>query len=305
MRYFFPLALVILFLGSCESKLTEEEISQIGITQCHKVPEYVQSKGFNPERTAYSTSDGKINGVVLIELPRSRQDTLIKKFVDPSWTRFGNMGSVTTDDLGNAYTAPMPHVNNLSSPLSQINRIYKIDHITGQLAPFKELPATDTTTGVVQYAIMGLYFDCQGRKLYVATVAGSTRDNENGIIYEIDPETGKILDQLKGHDAMGLFVGGVTGKKLLYFGSARNPEINSIELTKSGDFKGKVKMEVSLDQLGPRGDDKARRIRYDQLGNLIVYGIEFNFNLTAPSIKAENLYHFRYLQADEKWEYVK
>jgi hypothetical protein len=98
-----------------------------------------------------------------------------------------------------------------------------------------------------------------------------------------------------------LCVGGMTGEKKLYYGSARRPVIYSILLTKAGKFDGIPKEELSLDMLGPRGDDKARRIRFDKNGDMLIYGIEFNYNLTAPTEKQESFYRFRYYSDVKKW----
>jgi hypothetical protein len=162
--------------------------------------------------------------------------------------------------------------------------------------PMAARPGTENVFG-----LLGLFYDCHGKKIYASSVAGSTRDKENGIIYAVDPVDGKVTDQLTDRDALGLCVGGITGEKRLYFGSSRTPDIYSVELSKSGRFKGAVKKECSLDLLGPRGDDKARRIRFDKNGNMTIFGVEFNYNLTAPSEKQETIYHFRYDEEEKKW----
>ena len=300
-------AIAMFCLASCAGKMTEEEIAQIGIASCRKPASFIKQIGLDPTISAFSTSEARMKGVVLIQFPKIAGDTANKKiYQDSSWKQFGNMGSLTTDDNGNIYTAPLPVVNNLDFPISELNKIYKIDNTTGKLDLFLSLPKPDTTVEIVPYAVLGVYFDCHGKKLYVASVSGSTRDEEKGVIYVVDINTKKIVDQLKGYDAAGVFVGGTTGEKRLYFGSTRKPNVYSVELTKEGKFKNtEVKTELTLDQLGSRGSDKARRIRYDKFGNLIIYGVEFNYSLAAQTNRLETGYQFNYDETEKKWKFFK
>lgn len=299
------IALASLLLLSCGEKMSPVEVFSIGTTPCAATAGYALRMGFKPHSSAYSTSERNTKGIVLKELPTNESDTIGKKvYQHPSWGKFGSMGPITITDAGTVFTAPLPVINTLDRPLSQMNRIYKIDHVSGEMTEFLVLPDADTSGGVVPFAVLGLYYDCHGRKLYASTVAGSTRENENGVIYAIDVETGKIAGKIKGHDASSLFVCGVTGEKRLYFGSARNSEINSIPLTKTGEFDGDVKTELSLADMGPRGNDKARRIRMDPRRFLIVTGVEFDYNLTAPTVIPITTYAFAYNGKSSQWETV-
>jgi hypothetical protein len=295
----------LVFITSC-NQMKEEEIAEIGIKPCRNLAPFIKQLGFNPSTSAFSTTEAKMKGVVLIQFPQNANDTTRKMYQDSSWKQFGYMGSLTTDDNGNAYTAGIPMVNTLDLPFKEMNKVYKIDANTGKMNVFCTLPKPDSAEGTVPFAILGVYFDCHAKVLYVSSVAGSTRDEEKGIIYAIDIATAKVIDELNGNDAMGLFVGGINNEKRLFFGSARKPIIHSIELTKDGSFKNKnIKQELSLDNLGPRGSDKARRIRYDKAGNLIIYGIEFNYSLAAQSNKPETGYQFNFDENEKKWSFYK
>ncbi|MBL7765141.1 MAG: hypothetical protein JNJ58_03535 [Chitinophagaceae bacterium] len=293
-----------LILAGCKESMTETEISGIGMQSCRQSAPFIRKLGFDPSRTAFSSSEKNMKGLAIFELPKPG-DTIKKLWQHKTWSQFGYMGSITTDENGNAYTAPIPFVNTLDNPVSIINRIYKVDAQSSELKLFAILPQADTSPGVVPHGVLGLFYDCHGHKLYAASVAGSTMEKENGILYMLDPATGKVLDELKGFDACGVFVGGITGEKKLYFGHARTPNIYTVSLDKEGYFDGKPEIALSLDQLGPRGDDKARRIRYDQYGNLMVFGVEFNFNLAAQSDKPETVYQFGYNRVEKKWLLMK
>ncbi len=289
-------------LAGCEEKMTQGEIVQIGIASCRTLAPFIRKMDFDPKRSGFSSSESNMKGIVLVEFPVNPGDTTRKKtWQDPSWAQYGWMGGIATDNRGNAFTAPVPKVSTFDAPLSRMNRIYKIDANTGKMDLACELPAADTSQGVVPYAVLGIYYDCHGSKLYVSTVAGSTRDNEKGVIYAIDPQTYDIVDKVEGIDAVAVFVGGITGEKRLYYGSARSSEVRSIGLTKSGRFKGKSRYEFTLDQLGPRGDDKARRIRLDPNGNMLVFGAEFNYSLAIQNHRLEDAYVFTYDRIQNKW----
>ena len=304
--YSFLIFLTALLGFACEEEMSQNEILQIGITNCRTIAPFIKKMDFDASRSGFSSNEINIMGLALVQFPKNPADSLSKKvYKDPSWGKYGFMGSITTDDKGNAFSAPIPKVNTLDNPLSTLNRIYKIDAQTGIMNLFCKLPQADTSAGVVSFAVLGVYYDCHANKLYASTVAGSTREQEKGVIYMINPETGEIEDKFVGHDAVSVFVGGITGEKRLYFGSARGSEIFSVKLNKSGKFKGDLRTEFTLEQLGPRGDDKARRIRLNDKGVMTVYGVEFNYSLAAQSDKPETMYRFGYNQETTAWVNLK
>lgn len=289
---------------SCEEKMTEDEIARIGMESCRRPANFISKLGFDASRSAFSSSERQTKGIVLIQLP-NQFDTTRKIYQDSSWSQHGYMSSITTDEVGNVFASPIPFVNTLDNSLATIHTVYKINSETGKMEVFMQLPKIDSSAGVNPFGVVGLYYDCHGKKLYVASVGGSTIDKEKGVIYVIDPYTKSIVDKLEGIDPIGVFVGGITGEKMLYYGHARTSDIYGVELNKEGKFKGKPTVQLSLDGLGPRGNDKARRIRFDKMGNLMIYGIDFSFNLAAQSNKPETLYQFGYNRVDNKWVFMK
>ncbi len=292
-------------ITSCGEKMAEDEITQIGIAHCQRQPQFLAGTGFNTKRSALSTSESRIKGLVLVQLPEKQGDTAGRKtWQHPSWKNFGWMGPITTDEQGNSYTAPVPVINILDNPPGKQNTVYKIDSKTAEMVPLANLPGADSAAKENVFGLLGLYYDCHAKKLYASSVAGSDRLHEKGIIYLLNPDDGKVLDKLPGIDAMGLCTGGITGTKRLYFGSSRTSAVYSVQISQSGEFNGSPQQEFSLDMLGPRGDDKARRMRFDKNGDLLVHGVEFNYNLTAPTEKQETIYRFRYDEDEKKWAQV-
>ena len=149
------------------------------------------------------------------------------------------------------------------------------------------------------YGLLGLGYDCDNYMLYASSVAGSTLEKERGRLYCIDSRTLKVVDFIDSLDAFGTGIGTINGEKRLYFGCARNCNIMSVNLLPDGHFGGKPRLEFSLEGLGPRGDDRARKIRFSLDGVLTINAIEFYFNLTAPTEKQESVYQLKW--GNEKW----
>lgn len=285
--------------------MDEDEVYQIGITVCQRQPAFLTITGLNPARCGFSTSEVKIKGLTLVQFPANNADTSKRKiWQHPSWSKFGFMSSITIDDMGNAYTVPVPVISVLFNPVEKQNTIYKVLSQSGEMKPLVDLQTDIKPGNTNPFGLLGIFYDCHGKKLYASSVSGSTKETEQGIIYAVNPTDGKITDKLTGKDALALCVGGITGQKRLYFGSSRTSDIFSVELTKDGKYSGSVKKEFTIDLLGPRGDDKARRIRFDKNGDMMIHGVEFNYNLTAPTEKQETVYRFRYAEIESKWFFV-
>jgi hypothetical protein len=303
-RIFFHLFIIWwLFLTiSCKKKIDQNEIFRIGKVKCDIQPAFLKNIGFKTERCVYTTFLNNVKGVAIIEMPLNSTDTNnLKVYQHDSWKNHGMMGSLTAGKDGCEYTAPVPFINTLGKPLSEINTVFKIEPKSGIMKEFAILPKPDSSNGVVPFGVLGLYYDCHSDRLFASSVAGSTKDKENGVIYSIDPKTGEIKDQLKGFDAFGLFVCGITSEKILYFGLARNSRVFGIELDAEGNFVGEPVEKFSLANLGPRGDDKARRIRLNKLNYLEINGVEFNYNLTANTETPHAVYQFEYNENNKNW----
>jgi hypothetical protein len=288
----------LLLITSCKNE--EVEFSQ---NNCKRNPSFIQSMGFDPGKSFLSTSEEKTMGLVLLESeqPGNPGARIVKSIQQPSWKKAGWLAPILLDEAGNIYTAPAPFINILNNPISNNNTIYKVDTKSGEMNEFLRLPFADSINTDNPFGIIGMAYLCETGTLYVSSVAGSRRNEENGHIYAIDVKAGKITDEIKNTDAMGMGISYVTGQRKLYFGTGRNSDICSILLTGKGKFSGSAKKEFTLDNMGPRGDDKVRRINTDRNGNLVVHGMEFNFNLIAPREKQETVYNFFWNEEENKW----
>ena len=291
---------LLLGLAACGGKdVPEDEVQAIGTTPCKGQTAFIAKTGLDNRVAAMSTSEVRIKSLAVIEVGDAPTH---RTWVHPSWAQYGTMGPLAVDEQGNVYVAAIPMIDVINRSGPQQNTIYKVESSTGEMKPYLTLPGADSSSDENPYGILGLYYDCYAQKLFVSSVAGSTRRQENGRLFCIDLSSGKVVDELDQADAIGLASSGASGKYCLYFGSARSPAIYAVSLDKEGHFKGRPAPAFSLQNLGPRGDDKARRIRVDKNGDLLVSGIEFNYNLTAPTEKQESTYRFRYSDEAGAWQ---
>ncbi len=280
---------------------------------CAKVPAFVKLKGFDTLRTALSTAEKRYMGLVLIELAQKpaagEQPDLnnerARYYQHPSWKSAGYLASITLDRMGNAYAIPAPHISLLYNQPRQQNKIYRVDSKTGVMTPWMQLPIPKVETLQNPYGLLGLTYDCADGSIYAATVAGSTRTKEAGVLLHIRTSDKKVLDTLKGIDAMGLAVfQGLKGERRLYFGKIRTGEVYSVGIAADGKFiRSSVQLECSVSGIGPRGDDAPRKIRFDR-DLMIVNGIAFNYNLQASSEKPETVYVYMRDPSAKTWQLI-
>ncbi|MES1217425.1 MAG: hypothetical protein ABUT20_18095 [Bacteroidota bacterium] len=291
---FFVVAFII---ASCKSKPVEFRTNN-----CKGSPVFVKRvAGFNTPKSYFSTSEIKTMGLVLVENQGTADKPLLRYYQHPSWKNAGWLSPIQLDEAGNVYTSPAPFINVLNNPVEKQNTIYKIDAVTGEMNEFMQIPLPDSITGNNPYGVLGLLYYCEGNILYVSTISGSDRHVVRGGIYAIDIKTKKIIDHIEAVDAIGMGITYITGERRLFFGTGRSSEIFSVLLNANGKFESKPEFSFSLEGLGPRGDDKVRRIQADANGNLIVHGIEFNYNLIASREKPETQYSFWYNSENKTW----
>jgi hypothetical protein len=289
------------YLFSCKQAKVEFQPND-----CKKQPAFLTKIGFDPSRSAFTTSEKRQKGIALIQI-NAQGDTSNggrKFYQHPSWITAGNMGPILLDPQGNCFVAPVPVINLIDNPIAKQNTLYKVNSQSGIMEKYLELPVKDSLGVTNPYGIVGLVYLCESSIMYVSSVQGSTRATENGVIYAIDTDA-KIIDKLENVDAFGIGVAYVNDGRHLYYGSARTPDIYQISLTAEGKFSGKPSLIATLSNLGVRGDDKARKIRFDKTGKMEVFALEFNYNLTAPTEKQEAKFLFSWNEEIGKWEQSK
>jgi hypothetical protein len=282
----------------------KEEVVDYQNNDCRAQAPFIKKLGFDPSASALSTSEIRNMGLFLLQnnVVGDTSHGGKKMYQHPSWKKAGWLGPIQVDPQGNTFVAPVPHINLIDNPPYKQNIVYKVDAQAGEMNAFATLPAASMDSTDNPYGILGFAYLCESNTLYVSSVQGSTRAKEIGCIFALDASTGEIIDQLKNFDALGMGISYITGKRVLYVSSARNSNVYSTTLTKEGKFSSKPTLAFSINDLGPRGDDKVRRIKFDKkTGTMQLFALEFNFNLTAPTEKQQSLYNFSWSENEQKW----
>lgn len=273
-------------------------------TSCGGFPKFINKFGLDPQYSALSTDESRFTGLCVIN-KNSPQQGYTKPFQHPTWDDFGTLATIIRDPQGNCYVYPLPTVNTITNdPLKQ-NILLRVDSESGVLAPYMEFKTGEKNKFQNPFGLMGLCYDCKNNTMYASSVYNSDRKNEKSIIYHFDPETKQVIDELPNIDAIGLYVLDINGEKKLLIGRARTSDVYSITIDSNGKFIGTPKLEFTIDDLGLRGDDKVNKFQIDpQNGDLIVFGVEFYFNLIAPSKDQAGAYRFRYNATQKKWNFI-
>ena len=267
------------------------------VTGCQRSPQFLAGLNFG-NLAALSTSEKARPGLWIIEDDH--------RYQHPSWKTAGFLAPIERDQRGNIYVAPAPFINVLLNPPAEQNAVWRVDSRSQEMTKFVDLPRDVKLTEQNAFGTLDLAYDCETENLYVSSVFGSTRDKEQGKIYRIDLKTKQVSPLLENTDGFGLGVFNTPKGKRLFFALARRSEVWSVGLNDDGTAasNGTKRKEASLENLGPRGDDKVRKIQFQPDGDMLLFGIEFNFNLIAPTEKQETVYRFRYNAQNDSWTYI-
>lgn len=308
-----PLAVVVLGIGvwwffghqpSNSAPTIDLSRSVGGVGACAAIPRFAPSVGFKGN-VNFTTSARRTQGVIMFDpaAPPDPNTGSTHYYQHPSWTAAGYLGPVVPDENGNLYVAPVPHINVLDNPASDQTRLYRVDTNTGIMNILMTLPAVALPTAQNPFGALGLTYDCETHTLYATSVAGSTPQKENGRIFHIDPISRTILSEFDNVDALGVGVfNGSTGKRL-YFGAARAPEVRSLALDVKGDFAGALRVDFSIGAVARDANDKARRITFAANNDMIINGVQFDYNLIAPSLHVVTFYTFGYDRSSDSWSF--
>lgn len=266
---------------------------------CLKIPSFVKKWGYMVSNTGFSTAEKNIKGLCLVTIDSNQKRTI---YQHNTWSKYGYLSSMCFDQNGNIYLIPIPFISMLNLEPEKMNKILVVNAKTGIMNEWLNLTSAKQETITNPYATMGIGFDCFDSTLTVATILGSKRKEERGKIYRIKVTTKKIIDSIMHTDAMSVAIQQQFGINKLFFGSSRDGKIYSYEINQNGKFKQESKkLEFSLQNLGPRGDDKARKIKFLKPDLVEVYGTAFNYNLQAISEKPETVYTFQYSLVSKRW----
>jgi len=265
---------------------------------CKRSPSFVSDLGFEGTPVLGTSLKG-YTGLTVSEL--APDGGIRHVYQHPTWDDAGSLGAYVYTAAGDVFVSPAPLVSLLVNPPALQNRIYRVDSRTGEMAIYAELPSAAEATSSNPFGVLGLAYDCATASLYASSVAGSTFDRQAGHIYRVDLNTGEATSVLADLDTFGLGVfNGVHGKRL-YFGAARDSGVYSVPLDASGKVAGEIRREFYLAELEGGGNEKAKRIRFSDSGQMNIRAYDFNYTLTAASDHRQRVYELVYDPETDGW----
>lgn len=250
---------------------------------CRQMPAFAAAGAME----VFSTAAPDQVGLVLTDATASTY------WYHPSWQAAGTLGPFVFDRAGAIYTIPVPRVNLNDNPSMMRDAVYRIDPHDAQMRALVTIPRPDTG-GVHPFHLVGLTYDCDSESLYVATLAGSTRDAERGRILRFDLQAHTLEPVLDDFDALGLAVYNHAHGKQLYIASARQPEVVVLQLTPGGAAHGAPVAAFELPTTAFGTDTRARRLTVAADGTMYAYAVPFTFSLQTGSERHEQVYRFAF-----------
>lgn len=272
-----------------------------GVTGCRGIPRFAARLGY-ADRLGISTSERTYKGLVIFDgrVPVTADPAQRDIHQEPSWDDAGTLGPFVIDRDGHIYTAAVPRTAVSDNPPGSLNVVYRIDSETAELQPFVTLPGAAGSSDN-PFGILGMAYDCDTHALYVSTVAGSTRQAEQGRIVRVDLASGEISDEVIGIDAIGMAVFQGRAGKRLYIGLARSPEIGSVALDADGHATGEFRIDLEIDErMANFAEPRVRRISFDQT-NMTLFVVPFAFNLRAVSEQQQVVLRYGYDAERDGW----
>ncbi len=279
------------------------EQTYIGVTECRRLPQFPTDWGVSSRGLIGTTLQG-FTGFTLSE-PPTEADPDGEVLQHETWDDAGMLGPYLLDRNGNIFTAPVPLTSLELNPPAEQNKLYLIDSETGEMSLFLELPAAQTPSTQNPFGVLGLAYDCETNSLYASSVAGSGPTEKVGRIYQIDLDSGEVINQLEGIDAIGIGIfRGAEGKRL-YFGAARTPQLFSIALDEAGAFVSEPRTEFSLSEFPGLLNQRIRRVTFTRPNEMEFRTTEFNFSLRIASQPLGQVVTMTYDPAADSWTLLK
>lgn len=272
-----------------------------GAAACQALPQFAATLGVGP-RAMFGTSVQGVKGLAVVD-PDAQAAGRSAVYQHESWDDGGYLGPFVYDRRGDIYAAPVPLVSLEENPPALQNKVYRIDSVSQAMAEFVDLPAAAPPTGANPFGVIGLAYDCDGERLYAASVAGSTAREENGRIFRIALSDGEAETILEGFDPFGVGVFNGSAGKRLYYGLARRPELFSVALDEAGDAVGEPRRELSLASVPNGTADKIRRIRFTAGPTMTLHAYDFGYTLQVASQRQERQFVFGYDAARDRWTF--
>jgi hypothetical protein len=271
------------------------------LNTCRRGPEFIVGLGFSAAASV-STAERDVLGIAIVDFdPQSKQRS--KVWQHPSWRQAGQLSAFAMDRNGDIYAIPAPRVNLADNPPALQNRLYRIDSRSAEMSLALEFPIAAPANARNPFAGMGLSYDCEDHALWLSSVAGSTPTQQQGRIMQIalapKPSVQRTRANIDGFAIARVRSAEQSGVLL---GDARSGALFWYALDAQGAFQGEALRLLSIDGLGPLGNERIRKIDIATDGTLTLHGTSFQFNLAQPAAQRKPT-HYRYVWNAQTLQY--
>jgi len=199
------------------------------------------------------------------------------------WERFDHFSSYALDREGDIYITPMPFISIKERTFDLQKNIYKLDSQTGKLdiwMSIEDVKASSTNP----YGIISALYDCDDDSLWVSAIDQSNYHTQKGIIYHIDTKSKKILQKIKGIDALSLALLYSQKGKYLLVGSARENRLYAYNIKD----KKLSSNPIELLEL-PDANEHIRKIKILGKNHIRLQTIPFAYSLVAQTVEQRSV----------------
>ncbi|CAA6803403.1 MAG: Unknown protein [uncultured Sulfurovum sp.] len=211
-----------------------------------------------------------------------------------TWEKFDHFSTYALDPKGTMYLTPMPYISIKEQTFEFQKNIYKLDTNSGNLSVWMTLDEVKAGSNN-PYGVIALVYDCTDDTLWVSAIDKTDYRTNRGVIYHIDIKSKKILQRVKGVDALSLaLIKSAKGKQLL-FGGARENFLYSLD-TKT--------LKVSKLFELPNVHEHIRKIKVRSENVLELQTIPFSYSLIAQTSQGEDrkYYQLKWDGSSVSWE---
>ena len=204
-----------------------------------------------------------------------------------TWERFDYFSTYALDPKGNMYLTPMPFVSVKAKTFEFQKNIYFLDTNSGNLSVWLSLGEVKATPNN-PFGVIALVYDCDDNTLWVSAIDESSYSKSRGVIYHIDIESKKILQRIKGVDALSLALLKSSKGKFLLLGDARKSQLLAMEIKEGRALANPIKL-LEL----PNTLEHIRKIKLKGKNLLELQTIPFSYTLIAQTSGRDDREYYR------------
>ena len=204
-----------------------------------------------------------------------------------TWEAFDYFSTYALDPRGNIYLSPMPFVSIKPKTFGFQKNIYFLDTNSGNLSVWLSLDEVKATPNN-PFGVIALVYDCDDNTLWVSAIDESSYSKSRGVIYHIDTTSKKILQRIKGVDALSLALLKSSKGKFLLMGDARKSQLLAMKIKESRALVTPIKLLELSNSL-----EHIRKIKIKGENLLELQTIPFSYTLIAQTSDGEDRKYYK------------